>query len=252
MHSRFFRSLLRYPGHPYRSDVMVAKPPASKPRRDRARSPAADRRRNSAEDEPSTPEPRSPQTQPISLLSKHSPQPPQPRAPLRGQPWKPGSSTRKRAQAGICPLQPCLSALQPCPPISPGCPSSSGCTPEKPCTFPEPGKWPGSGPGTRMKTEPSTAVSLVGQSLSALFTQPAADPLPFAGQAFKPGTRTKSMIAAGAKRTEAFPPGATSARLQPPEPPLAALQPQAKQIPAQPSNPPAQPSDQSQQLGGHQ
>ena len=37
--------------------------------------------------------PRSPQTQPISLLSRHSPQPPQPRAPLRGQPWKPASTT---------------------------------------------------------------------------------------------------------------------------------------------------------------
>ena len=56
-------------------------------------------------------------------------------------------------------------------------------------------KWPGSGPGMRM----NTAVSLVRQSLSALSTQPVADPLPFAGQAFKPGTRTESMIAAGAK-----------------------------------------------------
>ena len=82
MHSRFFRSLLRYPGHPYRSDVMVAKPPASKPRRDRARSPAADRRRNSAEGEPSTPEPAQPsetadqpaeQTQPAAPSAEGTP-----------------------------------------------------------------------------------------------------------------------------------------------------------------------------------
>ena len=92
MHSRFFRSLLRYPGHPYRSDVMVAKPPASKPRRDRARSPAADRPTQPRASLPRL-SPHSPQTQPISLLSRRSPQPPQPRAPLRGQPWKPGSTT---------------------------------------------------------------------------------------------------------------------------------------------------------------
>ena len=83
MHSRFFRSLLRYPGHPYRSDVMVAKPPASKPRRDRARSPAADRRRNSAEGEPSTPDPAQPsetadqpaeQTQPAAPSAEGTPE----------------------------------------------------------------------------------------------------------------------------------------------------------------------------------
>ena len=35
---------------------------------------------------------------PISLLSRHSPQPPQQRAPLRGQPWKPGSTTSAPAE----------------------------------------------------------------------------------------------------------------------------------------------------------
>ena len=81
MHSRFFRSLLRHPGHPYRSDVMVSKPSASKPRR--ARSPAAERRRNSAEGNPSTPEPAQPsdtadqpaeQTQPAASLAKGTPE----------------------------------------------------------------------------------------------------------------------------------------------------------------------------------
>ena len=48
MQSRFLRSLTRFPGHPYRSDVMVAKPP----RRGQARSPAADRRRHTAHEEP--------------------------------------------------------------------------------------------------------------------------------------------------------------------------------------------------------
>ena len=46
--SRFLRSLIRFPEHPYRSDVMVAKPP----RRGQARSPVADRRRHSAHEEP--------------------------------------------------------------------------------------------------------------------------------------------------------------------------------------------------------
>ena len=98
MHSRFFRSLLRYPGHPYRSDVMVAKPPASAlPRIGGATQPRASLPRLS---------PHSPQRQPISLLSRHSPQPPQPRAPLRGQPWKPGSTISPAERQRLMETQP--------------------------------------------------------------------------------------------------------------------------------------------------
>ena len=83
MQSRFLRS----PGHPYRSDVMVAKPP----RRGQAHSPAADRRRLSAHDEPGD-----------GLM--HSPQ-------VRFSPRSQPRSPRSRRIAAAFPSKPCSKAV---------------------------------------------------------------------------------------------------------------------------------------------
>ena len=90
--SRFLRSLIRFPGHPYRSDVMVAKPP----RRGQARSPAADRRRHPAHEEPADGDEPSQQPQPSDA---------QPSGAGEAQPSEPATQPSEQPDSGSPPQQ---------------------------------------------------------------------------------------------------------------------------------------------------